>query len=436
MTLPTGVCLVAILGLAPLFGVALARENWLLVGLVAMVAFVPVLVRWPVVSTFGLYAFIIPFESVTALSRTGGATLPRLLGLLAAVVLLTAGLVERRFSRPPLASLWWGLLMVWAILSVAWAIDPDHALQRLNTPISLFLLYLIAVSVKPSRKELYYVCLLVVAGGVAAAVAGYLFGVELGPRGIHRGRLVVGDQASNPNSLGAVLILPLALAAAGVVGSRNLMQKLLSIGAVCVIGAGVFITMSRGALLSIAVTMLVFVYRSKVRWQSLVAVAMLLAMAVALPQAYFERAGKVFTGEDATGAGRTRIWKEGIEALGQFGIFGAGHGNYTLTYNLSDDHALGGGKGAHNTYLAAWVELGIPGLVLLLAALGTYLWTLRKATRENAGVLLPAIEAAAFGILAGAFFADRLWSKSFWLLWILVTWAIHSLSESQQTESA
>jgi O-antigen ligase len=435
MTLPTGVCVVAILGLAPLFGLALARENWLLVGLVAMVAFVPILVRWPVVSTFGLYAFILPFESVTALSHAGGATLPRLLGLLAAVVLLTAGLMERRLGRPPLASLWWGLLMVWAILSVAWAIDPDHALQRLRTPISLFLLYLIAASVKPSRKELYYVCLLVVAGGVAAALAGYFSGVEVGPRGIHRGRLVVGDQASNPNSLGAVLILPLALAAAGVLGSRNLMQKLLSIGAVCVIGVGVFITMSRGALLSIAVTMLVFVYRSKVRWQSLVAVAVLLVMAVALPQAYFARAGKVFTGEDATGAGRTRIWKEGIEALWQFGIFGAGHGNYTLTYNFSDDHALGG-KGAHNTYLEAWVELGIPGLVLVLAALGTYLWALRKATRGNPGVLLPAIEAATFGILAGTFFADRLWSKSFWLLWILVTWAIHSLSESQQTESA
>ena len=93
-------------------------------------------------------------------------------------MLLAAGLVERRLGRPPLAALWWSLFMVWAALTTAWAINPDAAFRRLPSALSLFFLYLVAVSFKPSRKELYWVCVLTVLGGVMAAGAGYLFGLE------------------------------------------------------------------------------------------------------------------------------------------------------------------------------------------------------------------------------------------------------------------
>jgi O-antigen ligase len=407
----------------------------ILLAVLAMVALIPVVIRWPIVSTFGLYVFLVPFDSVATLSEAGGATLTRLVGIVAGAVLLAAGLIERRLVRPPWAALWWSLLLVWAALSMAWAIDPYLARGRLPTAVSLLVLYLVAVSLRPTRKELYWVCALVVAGGVVAAATAYLFGVEGGAAA--RGRLVMGEQAANPNALGAVLILPFALAIGGIVGLRNPIQKILAAGALGIIGVGVFITQSRGALLAIAVTMLVFVYRARARWQVVVPVGMLLALVISLPQTFFARAEKVFTGQDTTGAGRTEIWKAGVEALEQVGIFGAGFSNYTEIYRFSDAYSPGvWAKTAHNTFLGTWVELGIVGLVMMLAALASHLLAARAVRRMGLeGVLLSAVEAACFGMLASAFFGDRLWGKMFWLPWILLTWAIYNAREAEPNRS-
>jgi O-antigen ligase len=432
VSLSTGVCVFAALVLAPLFGWALAEQNLIVLALLGVVALIPLVIRWPIVSTFGLYAFLVPFDSVAALS--GSLTITLLAGLLAGGVMLTAGIVERRLVRPPLAALWWGLYVVWAIVSAAWAIKPALTLGSLRTLLSVYLLYLIAVSIKPARKELYFVCLLAVAGGMVAASAGYFFGVEESARGaVSRGTLVVGEQAANPNSLGAVLILPLALAAGGFVALRSPFQKLLAAGALGVIGAGVYITMSRGALLAIVLAMLVFAYRNRVRWQVFVPIALLVVVAIALPDVFFTRAGRVLSGEDTTGASRTQIWSAGWAALEHVGVIGAGFRNYTEIYGFSDGYSPGvWAKGAHNSYLETWVELGIVGLVLLVTAIACHFLAMRGIGRRSVhGVVLSALEAGAVGVLAGAFFADRLVSKAFWLVWILLAWAISNARENQ-----
>jgi O-antigen ligase len=401
-----------------------------------MVALIPLVIRWPIVSTFGLYAFLIPFDALAALSD--GVTITLLAGLLAGAVLLTAGIIQGRLVRPPSAALWWGLYVVWAILSTAWAINPGKAFGSVRTLLSLYFLYLIAASIRPSRKELYWVCLLVVAGGVFAACAGYVFGVEESAQGaVARGRLVMGEQASNPNSLGAVLILPLALAVGGFVALRHPLQKFLAVGALGIIGVGVYVTMSRGALLAIVLAMLVFLCRNRVRWQLLLPIAMLVILAIALPDTFFARTEKVLTGADTTGAGRIEIWSAGLAALEHVGVFGAGFRNYTEIYRFSEAYSPGvWAKGAHNSYLETWVELGIVGLVLMLAAIAGHLLAVRGIRRKSLeGIVLSAIEAGSIGVLAGAFFADRVASKSFWLIWILLTWAIRNARETQQAES-
>jgi hypothetical protein len=71
--------------------------------------------------------------------------------------------------------------------------------------------------------------------------------------------------------------------------------------------------------------------------------------------------------------------------------------------------------------------------VLLLTAIAGHFLAMRGIWRgSTAGIVLSAVEAGAIGVLAGAFFADRLVSKSFWLVWILLTWATATARESQQ----
>lgn len=420
----TLVLLVAVLIVAPLLGRAVASEAWYVFAFLVGVALIPVFVRWPVVSTFGVYAFLAPFDSVSAIADAGGASLMKFIGILSVVVLLANGLLGRRhFVRPPFAALCWGLFMFWATLSAAWALDQDLVFQRLPTALSLFLFYLVAVSIRPSGKELFAICMLAVLGGMIAAGTAYFYTDTV--KTSARGTLVLGGQAANPNALAAALILPLALAIGGYVGLRSVLLKAAAITAVALIGVGVYITASRKAILAIIAMIIVLLYRLRARWRILIAVAVLVALVAAMPQTATDRIETVFTGEDATGSGRTKIWEVGIAALERFGVFGAGLSNFTVMYNLSASHGpYLGPRGAHNTYLGIWVELGIVGLILILAAVGTHIWAAHRSRPQGTDdAMLSAIEAAGIGILVIAFFADMLWSKDFWLPWILLTWS-------------
>ena len=55
-------------------------------------ALAPVLIRRLVILTVAIDAFLVPFDSASVFTETRGATLPKLVGLLAGAVLLGAGL--------------------------------------------------------------------------------------------------------------------------------------------------------------------------------------------------------------------------------------------------------------------------------------------------------------------------------------------------------
>jgi hypothetical protein len=424
--LSTGIIALAILGLAPLFGWALATKSWLILSALALLVGVPVIVRWPVVSAFGLYAFLVPFDSVSALSAEGvGGSLTKLVGLLAGGVLLVAGLTERRLHRPPLAALLWGLLVLWAALSAMWAINPAYVRGQLPTVLSLFVLYVIAVCIKPSRQELYWVCLLLVIGGSLAAAIAYFYGLDEPVRGTVRGRLVIGDRESNPNLLGAALIPPFALAIAGFIRLRGAVQRAMAGGSIALIGLGIYIS-SRAAVVGLVVAIAVLFYRLRVRGQLIIAVLMLVVLVATLPDALSVRITRVLSGEDTTGSGRIAIWQVGLDAVKEFGIFGAGLANFVEAYNLyAPPMPLGTGRAAHNSYLMVWVDLGIVGLALMFAALGSQFLGVHNARKAGGGgIILAALEAAWFGELALMFFTHGIYtSKMVWLSWILLAWA-------------
>lgn len=435
-SLPVSAPIVAVAGaLGMMFAWALTGEQWIILAGTVLMGFVPAFVRWPVVSTFGLYVALVPvFDSVPYV--IGGASIVKPVGMLAAAMLTAAGLIERRFGRPPAAALWWGVLIVWCILTATWAVDPPSVFARLPTAVSLFVLYLVAVSFKPSERELYAVCCLAVIGGAVAAAVGYFYGLEA-PAGAAgtpvRGRLVVAGVESNPNALGETLVPVLALALGGFVGLRARLHRTLALGAVALAGLGIFISMSRGALLGMITAALALSYRIRARRQFLIAALVLVAIAATMPAAFYERIVAVFDAEDTSGSGRVDIWTVAFRALHRFGLVGAGLENFVDVHRMYAPHGPSGyAFGAHNTYLMVWVELGIVGLSLMLAALGCHLLAVKRATKTGAGgVLLAATEASCIGVLVLAFFSDLLWTKFFWLPWIFLTWAIYCAQESR-----
>jgi O-antigen ligase len=420
---PGAIAGLAILGLAPLLGWALAYESWFICGGLVLLALLPLIVRWPMVTTFGVYAFLaVSLDSLPFLP--GGATLTKPVGVLTGAVLLSVGLIERRLGHLSWAAVWWSLFMLWSALSAGWAGDSTLVFRRLPTVISLVIMYAVAASFRPSRRELYWVCALTVLGGVFAASLAYWFGSDVSTAGeVGRTRLVVGGVDDvNPNTLGRLLLLPLAFAIAGVVGSRGALRRLVAMGCVGLIGFGILISVSRGAVVAAVAMLLVLLYRLRVRWQIVAVMILLLAIVTAMPDVFYERFGALASGEDTSGSNRTDIWRAGLQIfVDRSGFTGVGLDNSSDLSMPSKPRSVP----LHNIYLAVLADLGMIGLALMLAAISSHFLAARNAAREGPGsIILAASEAAFVGMLICAFFADYLWTKTFWLALTILTWAV------------
>jgi O-antigen ligase len=295
----------------------------------------------------------------------------------------------------------------------------------------------VAVSLRVSAKEFSWVCVLTVLGGAVAAATGYFLGFDENAQaaGEVRGRLTLGGaEKHNPNTLGAVLVLPLALAIGGFLGLRGLQVKTATITAVGAMAVGLFITMSRSSVLALATMLLVFLYRFRIRFSALVIVAVLIGALVMMPERFFERMSSTVSGKPAdASAGRFDIWAAGVEALSEYWAIGAGYSNFPAAYSrYVTVGGLDSARVAHNTYLGTWIELGIVGLALMFLGVASHLVAANRirGAPGGAGIALRAIEAAAFGKLVAGFFGDSLATKSFWMLWILLAWATRLVLES------
>jgi O-antigen ligase len=423
----TVVIAITVLVLAPLSGWAIGTENWVMFSLVVGLGTLPVLARWPVVSTFGLYVLLLPFESV---AMTRGATVARLVGIVAAGVMLGAGLIERRLVRPPLGTFWWIALVAWAALTAAWALDPEIATRQIPSSISLLGLFLIAVSLRVSRSELNTVCILTVIGGIAAVTAAYLFGFGANVEAGRRGTLAIGEAKTNANAFAASMLLPLALAFIAFLKLRNRVVKMVALAAVIMLVSGVYISMSRAALLALVVIVACLVYRTGVRWHAFLVVLVLVGLLATMPERFFTRVTSPVTGEDSTGGGRIEIWSVGLTALEEFWMWGAGISNFPIVYTRQVPITFGPmATASHNTYLGTFVELGIVGFVIMLLAMASQLRIAWRG-RHSGSLILYATEASFLGLLVISFFGDTLWGKRLWTLCIMMVWAGRLAAES------
>jgi O-antigen ligase len=419
-----------------LLGFAIGKENWRLLGAVAGMF---LLLVWPVRTAVGLYAFLIPWEDLTVMGH--GADRTTLLwyaGGIAIPVLLSIGVIRQGIVRPPRAALFWSLLVFWAAASSLWAIKPDKALGRIPTAASLWVLYLAAVSVRITRKEFSSIALMVVAGGATAALYSahqYFNGNGMVDFEGSRASLSESTNTADPNFFAASLLLPLSIAFGEVLSSSNGLRRVFMLAATGAIGLAVFLTMSRGALLAVLVIACVFFHRLRLNWRLLIPVAVLGAALLVMPNLFFHR----FQEAAATrGAGRLDIWEVGMTALGHYGLIGAGLENFGDAYSLyagTGRFFVGFGRAAHNVFLNTSVELGILGLILLVAAIASHLRALQRL-RSSMNHLPPArlvaLEAACWAMLTSSLFLDLLWRKVFWFSWIMLVLATNAWQENRE----
>jgi O-antigen ligase len=396
-------------------------------------------------ASLGMYAFLVPFDAVLIGGQAGHTHLHAtwFVAIAGCGILSTIGLLGRGFVRPPQAALWLSLFVLWATLSSAWAIRSEIAPFRLPELLLLLLLYLVAVSSRVTEKELDTIVWLAVLGGtVAASISLYQFSrgqyfIQPDAPQIETGRaaLSAGAFAIEPDALGATLILPFSLAAGILLSSRTWLTRLFMIGCVALIGTCIYASMSRGAVMAIAVVVLIYLWRSRARPRVWVLFLLMGGSMAAMPGLFVSRFQDIIADR---GAGRMDIWENGLQALRHYGILGAGLDRFPAAYNeflyVSSEYR-GFSRASHNIYLGTAVELGIAGITLLVLILWRHLLRATQAYRgdlnESSRFRLISYEAACWGLLVQGFFYDILWEEYLWLAWMLLIMATRARQVSR-----
>lgn len=226
------------------------------------------------------------------------------------------------------------------------------------------------------------------------------------------------------------------------------------IGLLCLFVLAAMTTFSRGGFIGLTAVALYWWARSPNKIMPVfLGVVVVLFMALAAPDAYWERIKS--TADDATsegggtGAARLYTWGIGWEMFLSNPIIGVGQGNFPWTFEeyqgdrTWEDKSLAG-RAAHSLYFTLLPELGLVGVVIFLGMLANSLADLRWVSRtvsehgtrgshnpkvmetpehirrknriRDALFLSRAVEAAFIAYLVASTFVSTLYYPTFWVL--------------------
>jgi len=385
--------------------------------------------------TVGLLLFVGVGFLETVPGLIPGAAI-KAMGVVLVLSWLATMMVRRRGTSSLLAARPWlvvllTLFLLWSGASLLWARSFDAVFDELIRYLPLFALFGIVHAAIRTRGQLLAVSLVLIGGAMVAVTAGIVSPPP--PEAVGPQRL--GSAGTGANPLAPVLVAGAALATAFAGMTRQRLAVRLG-GALaagyCVVG--LFLTGSRGGLVGFSVALLVALFfagrgrRARVLPVIVVAVAMALLYVFAFaPPIVRERIAN-----PGDGAGRADIWKVGVEMVKANPVLGVGAGNfrvrspeYVLQAGLirRSDLIVGKPLVAHNIYLAVLSQLGIIGLLLFLAILGSSLAAGIRAARiftqhrdEELELLCRALVIALGGTLAAGFFGSWSFSKPLWLM--------------------
>lgn len=159
---------------------------------------------------------------------------------------------------------------------------------------------------------------------------------------------------NDPNDLGLLFAMTLPMAMfLGTRGGLLGLRRLFWWAGAGLIGYGIFLTSSRGALLAVIAILGVWVWRRRGLVTAMVLGVGALAAIMALPS----RMGDIDAGE-ASAAGRVDAWYSGFEMFFSNPLFGIGPGNF------ADNNA---NLTAHNSFMLVLGETGFIGYTIWLA---------------------------------------------------------------------
>jgi probable O-glycosylation ligase (exosortase A-associated) len=308
------------------------------------------------------------------------------IALVAAAAAIAAHLLGRAFGRteglPIRKEMVIALLLIgWAALTIPLSIWPGGSLAQLSDHLikAVIFFWLIGTLVRTESqlKRFAWVLALCSVPLAVTAINNYRSGVfvTLAGSAVQRIAGYVGGSglAGNPNDLALMLNLLMPITGALMVITRKPALKLLMGGALILSIAAVIVTFSRAGfitLAAIAALTLVAMFRRGAAPAALLLAFLAIAGIAVMPREYSERLATITDiDSDPTGSaqGRWTDWILSVEYIKAHPITGAGLGQDLLALNAARGRETW--RSVHNAYLQAAVDLGVPGLALLVAML-------------------------------------------------------------------
>lgn len=424
-----GLSRVALIGAAAtiVLGIAAAvgfEKTTIAIALFAF-AFVPILVyialRNPILFPFAIYPVLIPVDPLLKTWGGIGSIYGKSIGSLIIVTMLLHAYRLRRLNAPPTCWYFWVAYMLWALMGWMWSPYPDDVAGALQITSALFALFTAAALYPISPRNYVYARRAVVFAGLA--MSGYgLYAFFQGQRmpGSTRLALSIGTYQLDPNHYAAFFCIPIGILVARVYctsGRDRIIAGLLLVP----MFVNVLLTGSRGGLIASGV---IFVYLG-IRTRRFAMLGTVLAIGLALTFLMPNVWSRFNDPTQGDASGRSDIWSTGIVAIKTNGLIGTGFGTFVDVYddnlhNSAQKMFAGDHRPAHSILIQTLVDLGLPGLILLLAA-----WW--STARQNARVprgspyFSDAIgwESAIIGVFISALTIDLMWFKYPWLAFMM-----------------
>jgi O-antigen ligase len=437
LQLPNGFWQVGVTGVAIVLGAAAGVQPKLAIAAMLGLVFVAVVLS----SLATGLAILVALAFFEEYSEVGAISLTKLVGLLLALALLAAIAAGRReerealdlVARQPALVAVVCLFTAWATISLVWAESSHAGAAQLGRLALNFSLFPIAFAALRTRRHAIWLFSVFVASALLSVGFGLTHPPD--PSAPTVGRL--GGAGLNPNQLGNLLAVSVVLTAGLAASVRSHpLARVAALGAGAGCAAGLFLTVSRGALLGLGVSLLVapFAVGRGRRAAAIVLSGLVLAGAVGWFAAVASSGDveRITHPEEAGGSGREDLWRMGRRMTEAHPITGVGVGNFPVASIhyliqpgavLRDEYILDRPLVAHNIYLHVLSELGIVGLTLFALILILSLRSMLDAARafsiqgdRTSEILARTLFIAVVGFLAAEFFSSQLLSKQLWFL--------------------
>jgi O-antigen ligase len=368
-------------------------------------------------------AYIRPYEFYPALQPIHIMQIVGGLGILLTIAYIPMSPSSFRSKQLFYMLLFSGIVLISRVIALHWFGGAINALQEFGVTLAVFLIALINVStisrLRRTLGVLAIISLVLVFQGVLAVHFGVFQNLLVmkqyveTPNGemLNRfDRLRATGFLTDPNDLAESLILTLpfiALAWRKRHLMRNFWLVILPIGFLLY---GIYLTHSRGALISLLVMIAV-----AVSWRmGRTAAGFITGIGFTGALLINFTGGRGLASSDASATNRLEAWSVGLQLLKSHPLSGVGYGQFT-DFNILT---------AHNSAVLCFAELGFPGFVVWLTLLlicFAELRSLRRMEPKNAlGSELKrhaaAIELAFYGFLTAAWFLSRTYVLTLYLL--------------------